>query len=321
MLSTESVTRRGEETSRTAHFVDLFSQEPSVIESMLDLATEMKEQGPKGLRAPKLPGRVLGLIFEKPSLRTRLSFESAMAHLGGSSIYANGKDVGLGTREPLQDVARITSQYVDAIAVRTYSHEIVEHLAAHAEVPVINALTDAAHPCQAMSDLLTIREELGTLNGIQIAFVGDGNNVARSLAVAAALSGAHLTLASPEGFDFPIEFRTRFETEFPGVELPVMHDPVEAVRGVDVVYTDVWCSMGQESEASTRLAQFKPFQVDRRLMNAASRDAIFLHCLPARRGEEVTAEVIDGSQSRVVAQAANRLHFQKALLLRLIGNE
>ena len=243
-----------------------------------------------------------------------------MAQLGGSAVYMTGKDVGLGVREPLPDFARVVSEYVDALAVRTFSQEIVNELARHAEVPVINALTDSDHPCQAMADLLTIREALGGLQRATITFVGDGNNVAMSLAVAAALTGLGFILACPEGYAFPDEFRRRFAEHFPGVELKETHDPVDAVSGADVVYTDVWCSMGQEAEAKERHSKFEPFRVDGRLMDAARPEAIFLHCLPAHRGEEVTSDVIDGPRSLIVPQAANRLHFQKALLLHLIGD-
>ena len=300
------------------HFVDLFGHAPDEIRALLDLAVDLKRRGPRGLREPRLAGRTLCLVFDKPSMRTRISFEAAMAHLGGSTIAMAGKDVGMGIREPVSDFARVVSQYVDALAVRTFAQSILTELARHAEVPVINALTDASHPCQALGDLLTIRESLGKLEGARLAFVGDGNNGARSLAVASAMTGDEFVLACPAGYDFPPEFRRRYEAEFPDVPLVVENDAGRAVSGADVVYTDVWCSMGQEEETEVRKARFESFRVDARLMGRARPEAIFLHCLPARRGEEVAAEVIDGPRSLVVPQAANRLHFQKALLVHLI---
>ena len=303
------------------HFVDLFDTSPAEARSLLDLAIELKRDDRRGRRDPVLAGRSLGMVFEKPSLRTRVSFEAAIAQLGGNAIVLRGEDVGLGVRESIADFARVISVYVDAFAVRTYAHATVEELARHATIPVINALSDAAHPCQAMADLLTIREELGRLEGARLAFVGDGNNVARSLAVASALLGLDFVLACPEGYAFPDDFRARFAAAFPDIRLAIEHDPARAVAGADAVYTDVWASMGQESEADRRRSDFRPFQVDSTLIARARPDAIFLHCLPAHRGEEVTAEVLDGPRSRIILQAANRLHFQKALLLWLLHSE
>ncbi|WP_169978849.1 ornithine carbamoyltransferase [Tautonia rosea] len=303
------------------HFIELFDLKADEVRLLLDQAIALKREGNRGLRSPRLAGQMLGLVFDKPSMRTRISFETAMTHLGGSSIYMTGKDVGIGVREPVTDFARVISQYVDALAVRTFSQDLIEELAQHAEIPIINALTDSDHPCQAMSDLLTIREACGGLEGVTLAFVGDGNNVARSLAVASALSGMRFILACPNGYAFPDDFRRRFATQFPGVPLEETHDPADAVSAADVVYTDVWTSMGQEDEAEIRCKTFEPYRVDAALMSQARPNAIFLHCLPAHRGEEVTAEVIDGPQSLVVPQAANRLHFQKALLLHLMEGE
>jgi len=300
------------------HFVDLFETTPEEARSLLDLAAELKRADRRGKRAPALAGRSLGMVFEKPSMRTRVSFEAAIAQLGGNAIFLRGEDVGLGVRESVADFARVVSQFVDAFAVRTYAHATVEELARHATIPVINALSDAAHPCQAMADLLTLGEATGRLEGVRLAFVGDGNNVARSLAVASALLGVEFVLACPEGYAFPIEFHAAFAQAFPGLPLLVEHDPARAVAGAEAVYTDVWASMGQEAEADRRRAAFEAFQVDSALMDRAGPGAIFLHCLPAHRGEEVTAEVLDGPQSRVIPQAANRLHFQKALLLWLM---
>ncbi len=301
------------------HFVDLFDTTAAEARALLELAAELKRDDRRGERAPALAGRTLAMIFEKPSLRTRVSFEAAIAQLGGVAVFLRNEDVGLGVRESVADFARVVSQYVDAFAVRTFAHATVLELAKHATIPVINALSDAAHPCQAMADLLTIREALGRLDGARLVFVGDGNNVARSLAVASALLGVEFVLACPEGYAFPDDFRARFAATYPSLPLLIDHNPAHAVAGADTVYTDVWASMGQEDEAEHRRSAFAPFQVDDDLLGRARPGAIFLHCLPAHRGEEVTASVLDGPRSRVIAQAANRLHFQKALLLWLIG--
>lgn len=303
------------------HFIDLFDVSSAESQSLLDRALARKRADRNGVAAQPLIGKVLGLLFEKPSLRTRVSFESAIAKLGGSAVFLNGSDVGLGVRESVADFARVISQYVDVLAVRTFAHATVAELARHSSIPVINALCDSAHPCQAMADLLTIREELGRLDGAKLVFVGDGNNVARSLAVASARFGVEFVLASPPGYSFPREFLDRFESAFPGVGVRTEHDPRVAVRHADVVYTDVWASMGQEAEAESRRRAFANYRVDEALLGLASPKVIFLHCLPAHRGEEVTAEVLDGPWSRALAQAANRLHFQKELLLWLLGKQ
>jgi ornithine carbamoyltransferase len=300
------------------HFVDLFDLHPDEARELLKRALDLKRELQDGTRAAYLPGRTLGLIFEKPSLRTRVSFEAAIAQLGGNAIFLRDKDVGMGSRESTADFARVISQYVDALAVRTYSHTTIEELARFATVPIVNALSDLAHPCQAMADLLTLQEAFGRVEGLCLVFVGDGNNVARSLALACGLLGVEFVLAAPPGYEFPEEFRRRFQIKFGKVPLVVDHDPRNALIGADAVYTDVWASMGQESEAGERRLAFEPFQVNEDLMACARPEAIFLHCLPARRGEEVTPGVLDGPQSRVITQAANRLHFQKALLLWLM---
>jgi ornithine carbamoyltransferase len=261
------------------------------------------------------------MIFEKPSLRTRVSFQAAIGQLGGSAIFLRDKDVGMGSRETTADFARVISQYVDALALRTYAHATVEELALHATVPVVNALSDVAHPCQAMADMMTVLERFGRIEGLNIVFVGDGNNVARSLALASSLLGAQFALAAPPGYEFPEGFRSAFRRKFPDVPLAVDHDPKNALIDADVVYTDVWASMGQEDEAEQRRLAFAPFQVNTELLSRAKPQAVFLHCLPAHRGEEVTDDVLDGPQSLVLDQAANRLHFQKALLLWLLLDE
>ncbi len=301
------------------HFRDLFDITADEAEDLLALADRLKREDREGHREAALQGRILGLIFEKPSLRTRVSFEAAMARLGGNSIFLKATDVGLGGRETIEDFARVISQYVDAVAIRTFAHSKVVDLARHASIPIINALSDAAHPCQAMADLMTIREAIGRLKGVKLAFVGDGNNVAMSLAVASALTGVEFILACPPGYDFPADFVERLTAAFPKVPLQTTNDPKHAANGADAIYTDVWASMGQEEEAASRAEIFAPYQVDMPLFSCAKPDAIFLHCLPAHRGEEVTAEVLDHPRSLIIPQAANRLHFQKALLHRMLG--
>lgn len=300
------------------HFVDLFDLDPDEARVLLRRATDLKREYAEGVRAAYLPGRTLGLIFEKPSLRTRVSFEAAIGQLGGNAIFLRDKDVGMGSRESTADFARVISQYVDALAVRTYAHATVEELARFSTVPIVNALSDSGHPCQAMADMLTISEAFGRLEGLCLVFVGDGNNVARSLALSSALLGVQFVLASPPGYEFPEDFREAFRARFGSLPLVVDHDPENALIGADIVYTDVWASMGQEHEVHRRRLAFEPFQVNEALMARARPGAVFLHCLPAHRGEEVTAGVLDGPNSRVIEQAANRLHFQKALLLWLM---
>jgi len=300
------------------HFVDLFDLSADDARELLRRASQLKREFSDGLRTPYLPGRTLGLVFEKPSLRTRVSFEAAITQLGGNAVFLRDDDVGMGRRESIADFARVISQYVDALAVRTFAHATVEELARFATVPIVNALSDTSHPCQAMADMLTISEAFGRLEGLNLVFVGDGNNVARSLALASGLLGVQFVLAAPPGYEFPEDFRAAFRKKFGKLPLVVDHDPANALIGADVVYTDVWASMGQEHEAEARRLAFEPFQVNETLMSLARPGAVFLHCLPAHRGEEVTAGVLDGPKSLVIPQAANRLHFQKALLLWLM---
>ena len=300
------------------HFTRLLDLSHEESRFLIAEALRLKQEGPSGHRSVRLSGSTLGLLFEKPSLRTRVSFEAAFSQLGGSSIFLPAKDVGLGVRETIADFARVLSQYVDVLAVRTFSQDTVDELARYSTIPVVNALSDSSHPCQAMADLMTVHEVFGQIDGVHVVFVGDGNNVARSLAVGCALLGAKFTLCAPAGYDFPADFRTRFRQRFPGFKLETSHEPKKAVRGAEVVYTDVWTSMGQESESDARRKVFAPFQVNEELMHQASKNAIFLHCLPAHRGEEVTPGVLDGERSRVIQEAANRLHFQKALLVWLL---
>lgn len=301
------------------HLLTLIDLSKDELHDLLELAISLKTQFEKGVREPLLPGRVLGLLFSKPSLRTRVSFEAAMTHLGGTSLYL-GQDVGWGKREPASDFGRVLSQYTDAIVCRTFEHASIEELARYCGCPVINGLTDMAHPCQALADVLTVQEEKGDLSNVAMTFVGDGNNVSRSLAIACRLLGAQLTLAAPQGYEFDQAFLDTLE-QLDGVgQIRICHDPRDAVRDTDVVYTDVWSSMGQEKEQAERKKAFASYQVNQQLMDAAP-DAIFLHCLPAKRGQEVTAEVIDGPRSRIVRQAANRMHAQKAILAWLLADK
>ncbi len=292
---------------------DLSSQE---LDGVLQTAMALKDAG----RQPLLAGKTLALVFEKPSLRTRVSLHVAMRHLGGDCIYLSPPEVGLGDRETPADVARVLSRYVDCIAARTFTMETVQELARYAEVPVINALSETEHPCQALADLLTIREKKGRLAGINVAFIGDGNNVANSLALSAAICGMRLRIASPPGYEVS-EGVLRRAQELAPAGVDQLHEPVEAVRDADVVYTDVWASMGHEREAGVRKEDFAGYTVDAELMSHARKDAIFMHDLPAHRGQEVTNEVIEGPQSVVFDQAENRLHAQKALLALLLGED
>ena len=257
------------------------------------------------------------MVFQKPSNRTRVSFEVGMYQFGGHALHLSPEEIQIGKRETPSDTGRVLARYIDAIMVRTFDHGDLEELAGAADVPVINGLSDTHHPCQALADLMTVREEFGTLEGTKIAYVGDGNNVAHSLAIACALTGAELTIAHPEGHGPEKEIVELADSL--GAAPRLTEDPAEAVQDASAVYTDVWASMGQEAEAEERKQEFAPYQVDEGLMDLAADDAIFLHCLPAHRGEEVTAEVIDGPRSRVFDQAENRLHAQKALLYLLMG--
>lgn len=260
-----------------------------------------------------LAGRGVGLLFEKPSARTRNSTEVAVAELGGHPVSMRGEEVGFDTRETVEDIARTLSCFHAAIAARVFDHSIVERLARAASVPVVNLLSDAGHPTQALADVLTLRQELDRLDGLAVAYVGDFNNVARSLALACALTGVSVAIAAPDGYGPTDEDLARVQRL--GGEIRITHDPADAVRGVDAVYTDVWTSMGQEAEQSYRLAAFAGFRVTTALMAAAAPHAVFMHCLPAHRGEEVDADVVDGDSSVVWRQAANRLHVMRGFLL------
>ena len=290
---------------------------PEEISLILDEAIRIKALEKGRIPYRPLRGRTLAMVFQKPSNRTRVSFEVGMYQLGGHALHLSPEEIQIGKRETPSDTGRVLARYIDAIMVRTFDHGDLEELAGAADVPVVNGLSDTHHPCQALADLMTISEELGALEGTEIAYVGDGNNVAHSLAIACALTGTRLTIAHPEGHGPDAEIIDLADSL--GAAPRLTGDPAEAVRGAGVVYTDVWASMGQEAEAKERKQEFAPYQVDEGLMDLAADDAIFLHCLPAHRGEEVTAEVIDGPRSRVFDQAENRLHAQKALLYLLMG--
>jgi ornithine carbamoyltransferase len=285
------------------------------LDGILDLALRMKRGD---YVAKPLKGKSVAMIFMKSSTRTRVSFEVGTYHLGGHALFLSPRDVQLGRGEPIADTARVLSRYVDGIMIRTYGHPEVEELARHATVPVINGLTDLLHPCQVMADVMTMQQHLGGYAGKKVAWIGDGNNMANSWMNAAAAFGFTLALACPEGYDpdATILARARERTE-----VALVRDPREAVEGAHVVNTDVWASMGQEEEQAARMRAFSGYEVSEDLMARAARDAIFLHCLPAHRGEEVSAEVLEGPQSRVWDEAENRLHVQKAIMAALIGGE
>lgn len=308
------------DSSSTAlrHLTTLFDLTADEIEQIFDRTTHLKRRFEQGVRAPHVPGHVLALLFEKPSLRTRVSFQSAMAHLGGTSFML-GEDTGYRERESVADFSRILSQYIDVLVVRSRQHATVLQLAQHASCPVINGLTDQAHPCQALADLYTLLESTGGLRGRRLTFIGDGNNVARSLAVGCARMGMEFCLAGPRDYHFDAAFVEQLREAGGDSFLNMTDDPHAAVDGASAVYTDVWASMGQEQERAARRRIFSAFQVNDALMQSAPDDALFMHCLPARRGEEVTDEVIDGPRSVVVSQAANRLHVQKGILAWMLG--
>ncbi len=298
--------------------LDLTSEELTAI---LDKAAELKTKFRNGDRPQLYPGRVLAQLFEKPSLRTRNSFEAAMIHLGGSGIFLTTAEAGLNGRESLPDVAKVLSSFSDIITMRTFSQKLIEEVARYSSCPVINGLSDERHPCQAMTDLLTIRETFGYLKDLHLVFVGDGNNVSMSLAIASAMTGMRLTLAAPKGFEFDASFLELMAEKFPAHRVTQSNDPKFAVKSADLVYTDVWASMGQEDDAERRKKAFANFQVNDALMAVAPKSARFMHDLPAKRGLEVTNDVMDGDQSIVFQQAENRMHLAKGLFVWLLENK
>jgi ornithine carbamoyltransferase len=296
-------------------FLDLSSLSCGELRGLLRLAARLKSELKNGMEHPYLRGRTLAMIFQKPSLRTRLTFETGMAQLGGHAIYLAPHDIGIGERESVKDVARNLSRWVDLIMVRTFSHATCAELAREASVPVINGLTDLLHPCQLMADLQTLSERYRDLRKIRFAFVGDGFNLAQSWIEAAALAHFELRIACPAGYEPDKDFVARLQRE---PHCFLTNDPVAAVKDADVIYTDTWTSMGQEGEAAKRRHDFHNFQLNSKLLQSARADAIVMHCLPAHRGEEITDEVLDGPQSVVLEQAENRLHAQKAIMLWLL---
>jgi len=310
----EKVDLRGRDLLRLHDFT------PEEVSAILELAGELKEKQKWNVPHPYLQGKTLGMIFQKSSTRTRVSFEVAMYQLGGYPMFLSTNDLQLGRGETIADTARVLSRYLDGIMIRTYAQADVEELARHATIPVINGLTDLLHPCQILADLQTVKERKGDLAGLKLAYVGDGNNVCHSLLFGCAKVGMHISVASPDGYQ-PNEEIIRLakqDATLTGSKMEILTDPVEAVKGADVVVTDVWASMGQEVEQAKRVHVFSPYQVNEKLVAHAKPDFIFLHCLPAHRGEEVAAEVIDGPNSAVWDEAENRLHAQKAVLTLLL---
>ena len=292
--------------------LDLSADELSML---LELALGMKRDG----CSPVLAGQTLAMVFEKPSLRTRTSFDMAMHRLGGRALYLSPREVQMGEREPVKDVARVLARMVQGIAARTYLHSTVTELAAYSDVPVVNALSDDEHPCQALADLLTLRERFGALRGLRLAYIGDGNNVARSLAYASVLTGVELVIATPEGYELPDTTIEIARALAGGGGVTQVRDPYEAVRNATAVYADVWASMGQEAEAAQRAEDFVGYQIDTALLSAAPPDALVMHDLPAHRGEEISDEAIESPNSMVFEQAENRMHAQQAVLASILG--
>ena len=302
-------------------FLAVSDYSPAELQEMLDLAIQLKKEYFSKGNQPIFKGKVLAMLFQKPSLRTRMSFDMAMRHMGGDALYISPNEVGLGQRESIADVARVISGYVSAIMARVFEHQHVVELAKWASIPVINGLSDYNHPCQGMADALTIIEKFGALKGLNVTYVGDGNNVAISLMHICSKLGANFTIASPEDYDIlpkAIEDAKIFAKES-GSSLNFLRDPHEAVKGAHVIYTDTWTSMGQEAETEKRKVVFPPYQVNAKLVSEADKDVIVMHCLPAHRGQELTDDVADGSHSVIFPQAHNRLHAQKAVLVKLLA--
>jgi ornithine carbamoyltransferase len=303
------------------HFLSIADVSRDELWNLLQLAADLKAAWKAGGNEPILEGKVLGMLFQKPSLRTRVSFEVGMLHLGGSAMYLSPNEIQLGKRETTADVARVLSRYVQGIMARVFAHRDIEELAAYSDVPIINGLSDYNHPCQALGDVLTAWEKFGELEGRKLVFVGDGNNVANSLLFAGSKLAMDVTVAAPAGYE-PHPGVVRLAREFAaesGSRVEVSNVPAEAVRGADIIYTDVWASMGQEEEAELRKRRFVGFQVNEDLVAQAKPEAIVMHCLPAHRGEEITDAVADGAQSALFDEAENRLHAQKAILATLLG--
>jgi ornithine carbamoyltransferase len=303
------------------HFLAIADLSKTEIENLLDLSLKLKKERAKGGNKPVLAGKTLGMVFQKPSLRTRVSFEMAMHHLGGQAMYLSPAEIGLGQRESVPDVARVLAGYVDGIMARVFDHQHVLTLAEHSKVPVINGLSDYNHPCQALADVLTILEHKKRLAGLTVAYVGDGNNVATSLAHLCARLGMNFRIGTPNDYELPtpVVIKARELAAESGSQIFETVDPYEAVHEADVVYTDTWTSMGQEAETEKRKAVFPPYQVNATLLSKAKPDAIVMHCLPAHRNHEITDDVADGPNSVIFPQAENRMHAQKAILASLLS--
>lgn len=303
-------------TLRGRHFLSMGDFSAQELNQLLSTAVILKLQQKRGEKHPLLAGKTLAMIFEKPSTRTRVSFETGMYQLGGHALYLSANDLQLGRGETIEDTAKVLSGYVDGIMARTFSHQTVVDLARYGSVPVINGLSDLEHPCQIVGDFLTILEERGSLAGLKIAYIGDGNNVANSLIWGAVKMGMHAAIASPLGYDMDPDIvkKAGEDAQKNKVTLDIVRDPAIAAKDADVLYTDVWTSMGQEKEKEARLKAFHGYQINKGLLALAKPECIVLHCLPAHRGEEVSGEVMDGPQSRVFPEAENRLHAQKALM-------
>ncbi len=299
-------------------FLSIATHTPSELEAILDDAARLKADLRAGKGERPLLGKTLAMIFEKPSLRTRVTFETGIKQLGGASVYLAPGDIQLGARETVADIARNLSRWVDLIMARTFSHEAMIELAEHASVPVINGLSDLLHPCQVLADCQTLREQKGRLEGLTVAFIGDGNNVVNSWIHAASRLGIHFRVACPEGYE-PNATLVAQAQKTSTASIEVFRDPAAAAADADALYTDVWTSMGQEAESQARRTAFEGYQVNSALLSKAKKDALVMHCLPAHRGEEITGEVVDGPQSVVLEQAENRLHAQKAVMVRLAG--
>ena len=293
----------------------------AAIRGLISTAIRMKKDAARGKGGRLLQGKVLGLLFSKPSTRTRVSFQVGMAQLGGTAIVLPPSETQLGRGESLEDTASVLSRYLDGLVIRTFEQKELEAWAGHSTTPVINGLSDYCHPCQILSDLMTVKEKFGRLKGVKIAYIGDGNNVALSWILAAGILGLDLTLAVPKGYEPLRSVMKEGRSRFRGTGEPprLCHDPKEAARGADVLYTDVWTSMGQEKERARRLRAFRTFQINRALLSLADPGAVVMHCLPAHRGEEITSDVLDSSASVVLDEAENRLHLQKALLVKYLG--
>lgn len=302
-------------------FLTLRDLSTDTILNLLESAEKIKEKLQAGVEYTPLKGKTLGMIFEKSSTRTRVSFEVGMLQLGGHALFLSSNDIQIGRGETISDTAKVLSEYIDGIMIRTFGHDKIEELANAATIPVINGLTDTYHPCQALADLLTIKEIKGSLKGLKLAYIGDGNNVVHSLMLACAKTGIDIAIASPKGYepDADIVKLAEEAAEAQGSKVLVTQSPIDAIKDADIVYADVWTSMGYEQENITRLEVFKPYQINAELIKHAKPDYLFMHCLPAHRGEEVTGEIIDGPNSVVFHQAGNRLHAQKAVLVDLLS--